>query len=636
MIVGRDTRQSGPDEIGHLRAPIVLAHEQSFRIGDAEFRPATREVRFAGQNAVIEPRVMQLLIALHRAGSAVVNKDDLLQSCWEGRIVGEDAINRVVSRLRSVAEKEAGGQFRIETITKVGYRLLSASGAALDRATDGRSRAGKATGRGTTFSARRPMTIVAAGLLLLALAGAAWFWFRPAPAAAHSMTVRLSGFRALSADLPTTMRESINAEITAAFNIDGIIGVSTVPTPGTAPAYSLDGTIYRVGSAIRVITRFINERSGVVLWSDSVDYAADQVAKIPRKIAVDAGTVIRCGLSGAATYGKSLPDPVLSNYMQYCQEYWAYGGSKTLRFAQRVVAAVPDFSWGWSAVGNGFTQAANLEHDSQRAQAMRAAGRQAEDKALALDRNNSEALGHKAYLIDQHDWVGQEALFKRAIAAKPLDCGCEHYGYGRQLQNVGRLGAAIEQFRAATDTLALWPDSQLALARALRATGRDEQAGPYFEAAIVLDRNTNLDKKVAVSEGTETGDYAAAMTALRSPKFQIPDESRAVLISGYEALASGAPQAKMKAIQGLVALPKDRQGDTVATMLAALGANREALQLASQKPWLFWRRSMRGVLNEPAFPAVAEQLGLMTYWRTSRTKPDICLTETGPPFCRMI
>lgn len=659
-MVGGNTGQSQPREIGSLRAPIVLAHEQSFGIGQAEFHPATREVRFAGQTSIIEPRVMQLLIALHRAAGAVVNKDDLLQSCWDGRIVGEDAINRVVSRLRGVAEKEAGRQFRIETITRVGYRLRSANGEALDTGADRPSPAGQAAGRWVAFSSRRPVAIAAAGLLLLVVAAAAWSWFRPAPAATHSMMVRLSGFRTLSADLPATTRDSINAEIAAAFNVDGVIGVSTVPTPtpGKAPAYLLDGTIYRVGPSIRVITRLTNERSGVVLWSDSVDYAADQVSRVPHRIAVDAGTVVRCGLSGAATYRQPLPDPVLSNYMQYCQEYWAYGGSKTLRFAQRVVAAVPDFSWGWSAVGNGFMQAAHAEHDSRRAEELRAAGRQAEDRALALDPNNSEALAHKAYLIDPHDWVAQEALFKRAIAAKPLDCGCEHYGYGLKLESVGRLGAAIEQFRAATDMLALWPDSQLALAsalvaagrgeqaswpdsqlalaRALVATGRGEQARSSFDAAIDLSKDSNFDKSVAVTEGAETGDYAAAATALRSPQFQIPQETRAALLSGYEALASGDSQAKMKAVQALLALPKDKQSETVATLLAALGANREALQVAGESPWLFWRRSMRGVLNEPAFPAVAEQLGLMTYWRTSRTKPDVCQTRTAPPFCRMI
>jgi tetratricopeptide (TPR) repeat protein len=494
--------------------------------------------------------------------------------------------------------------------------------------------------RRTAFFARPPTRLAAAaGSLLLVVTAGAWFVLRPHQAAAHSMTVRLAGFQPLSADLPETMRDAVGAELTAAFNADGVIGVSTAsaPPPGSAPAYALGGTIHRVGDAIRVITRFTNERSGAILWSDSIDYAADQVAKIPRKIAVDAGIVIRCGLSGAATYRKSLPDAVLKDYMQYCQESWAYGGSKTLLPAQRVVAALPDFSWGWSAVQTGYMQAIVFEPDRDRAEQLRVAGLQAADKALALDSKNSEALDRKTYLMkDRHDWLAQEKLYKAAIAAKPLDCGCEHYGYGLMLGKVGRLGDAIDQLRAATDMLALWPDSQLALAQALTAAGRTEQAKPYVDAAFDLTTDPTLDKWTLSSQGTETGDYAGASAALRDPALHITEETRAALLSGYRALASRDPRAKINAVAALRALPKKQQNDRVATMLGALGANHEALLVASEKPWLFWRRSMRGVLSDPGFPAVANQLGLMRYWKASRTKPDICGDKAPPPFCRMI
>jgi DNA-binding winged helix-turn-helix (wHTH) protein/tetratricopeptide (TPR) repeat protein len=620
---------------------IDLGLTPPVRLGGLMLNPAIRQIRRNdGAEEVVEPRVMQVLLALAEARGEIVRREDLTERCWEGRVVGEDAINRVLYRLRRVVEGIGKDSFRIETITKVGYRLVELG-----------DRAGRKPGSSSSSSpaqtdplqskssnnVRRAVILAAAASLLLVIGIAGWWFLRPMPIA-HSMMVRLAGFQTLSAGLPATMREAVGAEITAAFNSDGVIGVSAASAParGTAPAYALGGTIYRVGGSIRVITRFTNERSGAILWSDSIDYTADQAARVPRKIAVDASIVVRCGLFGASTYHKRLPDAVLSNYMQYCQEYWAYGGSKTLRFAQRVVAAAPDFSWGWSAVGNGFMQAAKAERDGKRAEAMRAAGREAEDKALALDRNNSEALGHKAHLIDPHDWVRQETLFKSAIAATPLDCGCEHYGYGLKLESVGRLGAAVEQYRAATDMLALWPDSQIALARALGATGRVEEARPHFDAAVDLSKDLALDKSLAVSEGTETGDYAAAMAALRSPQFQIPQESRAALLSGYGALASHDPHAKMKAIQELLALPKDKQSQTVATMLAALDANREALQVAAQRPWLFWHRSMRGVLNEPGFPAVAKQLGLMTYWNATQTKPDICSVKGPPPFCRMI
>jgi len=104
---------------------IDLAHEPPFRIGALEIRPALRQLaREDGSEEVLEPRVMQVLVALARADGAIVSRDDLTRSCWEGRVVGEDAINRVVSRLRRAAEGIGQGSFRIETITKVGYRLL--------------------------------------------------------------------------------------------------------------------------------------------------------------------------------------------------------------------------------------------------------------------------------------------------------------------------------------------------------------------------------------------------------------------------------------------------------------------------------------------------------------------------------
>jgi tetratricopeptide (TPR) repeat protein len=490
------------------------------------------------------------------------------------------------------------------------------------------------------FSIRHPKAIAAgAGLLLLLVAAGGWWMLRPSQAAAHSMTVRLAGFQSASADLPATFRDTVDSEIAAAFNADGVIGVSTASAaaPGTAPAYALGGTIHRIGDSIRVITRFTNERSGAILWSDSIDYAADQAAKIPHKIAVDAGIVVRCGLSGASTYHKSLPDAVFKDYMQYCQQSWAYGGTKAVLPAQRVVAALPDFSWGWSAVQTGFMQASALEQDAGRAEKYRAAGLEAANKALALDPKNSEALDRKTYLMkDRHDWVGQEKLYKASIAAKPLDCGCEHYGYGLMLSKVGRLGDAIEQQNAAIDMLALWPDSQVALAEVLIAAGRAEEAKQHFAEAIDLTTDSSLDEWIASSEGTENSDYAAAIAATRSPELQLAEATRAALLSGYQALASRNPAAKKQAVGALLRLSKEDQNDRVVAMLGALGAYHEALAAASDRPWLFWRRSMRGVLNDPGFPAVADRLGLIRYWKASHTKPDVCSAKDPPPFCRMI
>src|SRR5690606_24278707 len=53
----------------------------------------------------------------------VVSRDELLRRCWDGTIVGDDAINRVISQLRRLLERMPAGDLRIETIPKIGYRL---------------------------------------------------------------------------------------------------------------------------------------------------------------------------------------------------------------------------------------------------------------------------------------------------------------------------------------------------------------------------------------------------------------------------------------------------------------------------------------------------------------------------------
>lgn len=116
---------------------IDLAHEAELRLGRLTIRPGVRQVvDEAGAAEILEPRVMQVLVALAREPGRILSRDDLIELCWDGRIVGEDAINRVISRLRRVAEGIGAGVFRIETITKVGYRLVQLEADAPDTGAD--------------------------------------------------------------------------------------------------------------------------------------------------------------------------------------------------------------------------------------------------------------------------------------------------------------------------------------------------------------------------------------------------------------------------------------------------------------------------------------------------------------------
>jgi tetratricopeptide (TPR) repeat protein len=501
--------------------------------------------------------------------------------------------------------------------------------------------------RRMAFPSRRGLLIAAAGILSLVAGVGAWWALRPAQAAAHTMTVRLAGFQLLSADLPATLPDTVDTEINAAFSLDGVVGVSSASAPapasGVAPAYTLGGTIQRDGNTIRVITRLANERSGATIWSDTFNYDGNEVSKVPRHIAVDAGNVVRCGLFGASTYYKPLPDAALRDYMQFCEGHWDPNlpdGRKALIPAQRVVAAVPDFSWGWAAVAGAYWKVAGSSDDSRIADEARASGREAADRGVAIDSRNSEALYIKSMLLDRLDWIGREDLLKRAVAARRLDCGCEYHQYGWMLVSVGRTAEAIELLHRANDMLALYVYTPLTLAQALVIVGKPDEAKRYFDAAIDLAPDAAFAKRLVRYKATEIGDLSPLLDAT----FPISAELRAALLQGYRARASRESEVKARAVEALIALPENQQREEVARLLADLGANHEAFEIATRiattqeypGPSLFWDQRMRGTLADPRFPAVAEQLGLLKYWTTTHTRPDVCNEKESPPFCRMI
>src|SRR5262245_42520273 len=101
--------------------PVDLIRAEPFRLGGHTVRPATCDVLSEQGRIVLQPRVMQVLVALSRRRGAVLSRDDLIAQCWEGRVVGDDAVNRSMAILRKLARRLGG--FSVETIKRVGYSL---------------------------------------------------------------------------------------------------------------------------------------------------------------------------------------------------------------------------------------------------------------------------------------------------------------------------------------------------------------------------------------------------------------------------------------------------------------------------------------------------------------------------------
>lgn len=75
---------------------------------------------------MLEPRVMQVLVALHDAEGTVLSRDQLVALCWNSRVIGDDAVYRTIAAVRRAVRSVAPDAFAIETIPKTGFRLAAA------------------------------------------------------------------------------------------------------------------------------------------------------------------------------------------------------------------------------------------------------------------------------------------------------------------------------------------------------------------------------------------------------------------------------------------------------------------------------------------------------------------------------
>lgn len=168
---------------------IVLAQEKPFRLADTTVRPAAVEVEFQSQTTSLEPRVMQVLVALGRMGGEPVSREMLIDRCWAGRVVTDGALNRSIAQLRK-ALRDPGIQ--IETIPRVGYRLVVAPAAlagaeeqplAPSRELPPAAESSSATRRASLLATPRSRTLaVAIGASFAALTAIAAWLLIPNPA----------------------------------------------------------------------------------------------------------------------------------------------------------------------------------------------------------------------------------------------------------------------------------------------------------------------------------------------------------------------------------------------------------------------------------------------------------------------
>lgn len=98
---------------------------ESFLLGGHRVEPAGGLVSGPAGSVHLAPKFMQVLLVLAGRPGQVVTREELLASVWQQSFVEEGVLTRAVAELRKALEDNPRSPWAIETIPKIGYRLLA-------------------------------------------------------------------------------------------------------------------------------------------------------------------------------------------------------------------------------------------------------------------------------------------------------------------------------------------------------------------------------------------------------------------------------------------------------------------------------------------------------------------------------
>lgn len=640
-------------------AVIDLARTGDFRLGALDVRPSLRQVEAGADSQTLEPRVMQVLIALAQRRGQVVPRDELVERCWDGRAVSEDAINRCIMRVRRLGE--SSGAFALDTITRVGYRLIvvgveAPATAPVAEATPDAAETGQQEGVVAWLGGRKLLVAGVAAALVLAIVVAGMITRWGAPGLERSIAVLPFSGETLEEDRAYLPRVIAGEIIDILAQLDGVevIARNSSFTFGAnadvkevgqklGVAHVLSGDVSADGDFIRVSATLADAINGKVLWtrSDRVPFSPKDVPAIQKEIAQQVAGAMSIAfnvpaesrLDGGGTQNLEAYD----YYMRGLAAWW-FGNGDPLDAFERATRVDTNYAEAWA--GRAFTTARNSlnEGDPHKARDQQNAAFGMAERAVEL----APELGvtqasYGALSTTQGKWVEAETATLKALELSRGELPLMHRMM--LLTRVGRVSDALEvliEFNTVDPLLG----GVLGQITILPATGRDEemlavaeQRG-WFEAKGVYGQVSGLMVRIytgqpdsdirksleALSLQADTGISGLASSVLAA--FDNPEKARAALRASYED-PSFLHAAKWEIVPSLAAW----YGDTE----LVLRVWRDELPVNNMRTLYLWDDVFSDTRARPEFKQLARDLGFVDYWRATRW-PDKCRPLAGDDF----
>lgn len=430
---------------------IDLAAEADFALNGLTIRPALREIASASGCERLEPRVMQVLVALSRHRNQVVSRDQLVALCWDGRAVGEDAIQRAIAKVRRISE--ATRAFTIDTIPRVGYCLKSDSTLPTEPAPKPTpSDPVLAVLPFDNLSDDREMQFFSDGVseeILHSIARAKGL----------AVVGRMSAFQ-FRGDRKSEAGKALGA------------------------THVLDGAVRRSGSRVRISAQLAETITSTTIWSDQFDRDVGDTLVVQTEIAGAIAKALRLQLDKSSTepIDPSAYDLWLRARSLNLKDLSPRSAPAVAALLEQAVAIAPGFAAGWAALASARAmllpglKGAIGNHQHRAALA-------AANRALSLDPLSADGLQAFAYLKPPFAAYEEKlTLLGRALELAPNDAFAT-FGYAGALMAVGRISDALPHASASFE---LEPQAETPHFLALRAIALCS-SGAFDEGVALID-----------------------------------------------------------------------------------------------------------------------------------------------------
>ncbi len=600
--------------------------QQGFRLGEWDVLPQRASVRSAEGSQRLEPGVMRVLLALAQRDGDLVTRDELVDEVW-GRPTADGPIDRRIAALRKAFGDRVEPRQYIETLPKLGYRLLKpvefpdAPAEALPE-----------------VLGRQP-NLVRWLVGLATVAFVSWILW-PQPAVSRFESIAVLPFDDLSATaaddhLVFGFKEEL---VQTLHSIEGLTVKNVRKPPGASNSQDLArdidvdtvlyGSLQRSGDLLKVSYTIENRLDGVTLAAGDVSGPLDQLFQLQERLAQQVQAELYPDASQVLV-SRSRPANA-DAYNEFLLGFYAFdrrGQPGNLEIAidrfRSTIDLDPRFGPAYLQLATAYAllpdyRGADLAESNRLALAT-------VDDGISVDPNIEAAAGAVYGFVyhKQKRWRESQAAYERAVGAQFVDGNAFNW-YSRMLSSVGDLQAGLAVARRGVN---LDPGSAILQSRvAISYTwlGRNDEALRHFRLA----------NELGADGATHLLAYAFLLNRIGNTDASYSAARRAVDIDGlagdwldpvFAALADAA--AAPAAIEAVNAASSS--GDMTAqaevvlrTILNDVDGAMDIAELLEEPGEIFemdllFTPELLELRRHPRFPGLMKRLGVVDYWQSN-------------------